>query len=370
MTDDRELLRRYAVDRDEAAFTELVRRHLDLVFSAARRQVGGDLHAAEDVTQAVFADLARKAGRVARHENVAAWLYTSTRYAAAKARRGDQRRRQREQQAAVMNEYATPPVSNPPLEELGAVLDEAMHDLKPADRAAILLRYFQGCDLASVGAALGVREGAAQMRVSRALEKLRRSLARRGVTLSTAALAAALSGQAVISAPAGLATGVAGAVLAEATAAGVGLASTVLNLMNTTTLKVCVAGAAVVASLGTPLALQHRANTRLRAENLALQQQADTLTQLRAENQRLASINLDAEELTRLRQEHLELLRLRSEVGRLRQQVKDSGPPRAALPDPATAPPGTLIPLPDLSTEPLRGPLLSAWFPPASPTRC
>ena len=86
-TDDLELLRRYGTERSEAAFTELVKRHIDLVYSAALRQVSGDMPAAEDVTQAVFVDLARKAPRLGRHTSLAGWLYTSTRFLAAKARR-------------------------------------------------------------------------------------------------------------------------------------------------------------------------------------------------------------------------------------------------------------------------------------------
>src|SRR5436853_3730136 len=84
---DSHLLRRYAEQKSEAAFAELVRRHLDLVYSAAVRQVGGDRHAAKDVAQVVFATLARKAGTVARHPVLTGWLYTTTHLAAAHARR-------------------------------------------------------------------------------------------------------------------------------------------------------------------------------------------------------------------------------------------------------------------------------------------
>ena len=92
MTPDRELLRQYAETRGEEAFAELVRRHLDLVYSAALRQVNGDAHLAQDVAQTVFTDLARKAEALSRRSVVTGWLYTSAHFAAAKAVRTEQRR--------------------------------------------------------------------------------------------------------------------------------------------------------------------------------------------------------------------------------------------------------------------------------------
>ena len=102
--EDSELLRRYAEEGTETVFTEVVRRHVNLVYSAALRQVNGDTHLAQDVTQLVFADLARKAKTLARHRVLAGWLFTSTRYAAAKLVRGEQRRRARETEAKLMRE--------------------------------------------------------------------------------------------------------------------------------------------------------------------------------------------------------------------------------------------------------------------------
>jgi DNA-directed RNA polymerase specialized sigma24 family protein len=84
MTSDPELLARFARSRSEDAFAELVRRHVNLVYSAALRQVGGDPHLAQDVAQTVFSDLARKALALARRTNLSGWLYTSARFAAAK----------------------------------------------------------------------------------------------------------------------------------------------------------------------------------------------------------------------------------------------------------------------------------------------
>ena len=89
MTPDSELLGRYARTRSEDAFAELLRRHVNLVYSAALRQVNGDAHLAKDVSQTVFADLARKAASLARDgdasspKSLTGWLYTSAHFAAA-----------------------------------------------------------------------------------------------------------------------------------------------------------------------------------------------------------------------------------------------------------------------------------------------
>src|ERR1035437_5562021 len=79
MMSDSELLARFARSRSEDAFAELVRRHVNLVYSAALRQVGGDGHLAQDVAQTVFSDLARKAPALARRATLTGWLYTSAR---------------------------------------------------------------------------------------------------------------------------------------------------------------------------------------------------------------------------------------------------------------------------------------------------
>src|SRR5512133_927656 len=107
MNDDAELLRRYGFERDEAAFAELVRRHVNLVYSAALRQLNGDAHLAADATQLVFTDLARKARALAGQRVLAGWLFTSTRYATAKLVRGERRRQARELQAHLMQDLTT-----------------------------------------------------------------------------------------------------------------------------------------------------------------------------------------------------------------------------------------------------------------------
>ena len=164
---DRELLQRYTESRCEASFTELVNRHVDLVYSAALRQVGGDAHLAHDVTQSVFIDLARKAGALSPKAVLAGWLYTSAHYAAAKVVRTEQRWRAREQQANSMRELSVGPTVEPGWEELRPVIDEAMHELNQGERDAVLLRFFEKRQLGKVGAKLGVSEDAARKRVDR-----------------------------------------------------------------------------------------------------------------------------------------------------------------------------------------------------------
>ncbi|HEX2855790.1 MAG TPA: sigma-70 family RNA polymerase sigma factor [Opitutaceae bacterium] len=217
--DDIELLRRYAEKRSEVAFAELVRRHINLVYHAALRQTGGDGSLAEEVTQTVFTDLARKARSLSGRPVITGWLFTSTRFAAAKARRTELRRQTRETAAHVMQEITRDSGAAADWERLRPVIDEVLYELDERDREAVLLRFFEDRPFAEIGERLSLTEDTARVRVARALDKMHTRLARRGVTSTTMALAAALGAQTVLAAPAGLAVAVANTALAAASGA-------------------------------------------------------------------------------------------------------------------------------------------------------
>ncbi len=214
--DDWQLLQDYAQRGSEAAFRALVERHLGFVQAAARRQVN-DSQRAEDVTQAVFILLARKARSFRRDVVLPGWLFRTTRFVAARAARAEQRRQRREQEAFEMQQLHSAESASPALSPL---LDEALARLGERDRNAVLLRFAQDQSLREVGAQLGVSEDAAKKRVSRALEKLRAFFARRGFTLSVAVLAGVLAPHL---APAELVARVAAKALAGGAASGAAL---------------------------------------------------------------------------------------------------------------------------------------------------
>jgi RNA polymerase sigma factor (sigma-70 family) len=198
---DRDLLREYAATNSDATFSRLMARHVNLVYSAAMRQVRN--HAmAQDVTQAVFIVLARKAASLRQETVLAGWLLRAVRYAALDALKIEVRRHVREEEAARMETTDALPDSEVDWPAVAPLLDEALATLKPRDRQAVLLRFFEKRNFGEIGAVLGGNENSARVRVLRAMEKLRRFLLRRGFAVSAVALGSALLGHAVQAAPA------------------------------------------------------------------------------------------------------------------------------------------------------------------------
>ncbi len=171
MAPDNRLLRRYAEEGDEEAFAELVHRYVDLVYSIARRLTQQDAALAQEVSQAVFTDLARKAHALTGHPTLSGWLHTSTRYAAHKALRGEQRRRRHEQEASIMQANDSTTTAGADWEQLQPLLDEAIANLREKDRDVVVLRFFQNKSHREIGDVLGLGEEAARKRVDRALGK-------------------------------------------------------------------------------------------------------------------------------------------------------------------------------------------------------
>jgi RNA polymerase sigma factor (sigma-70 family) len=221
MTDapDAVLLAEFARNDSEAAFAALVERHIGLVYSVALRHTANPQHA-QDITQAVFIVLARKAGALGCKTVLPGWLYHTARLTAANFQRAEARRVRREQEAFMQS---TPEESANDIiwRELSPQLDEAMACLGARERDALVSRYFQNKSVAEVGKFLGLKENAAQKRVSRALDKLRKFFAKRGVVSTAAIIAGAITANSIQAAPAGLAKTISAVAIAKGTAASV-----------------------------------------------------------------------------------------------------------------------------------------------------
>jgi RNA polymerase sigma factor (sigma-70 family) len=312
---DQQLLQDYAARHSEAAFAELVRRHIDLVYSAARRMVC-DSHQAEDVTQAVFVALAQNARQLTHHPVLSGWLHRTTQNLASNAVRTNVRRQTREQEAAAMNELLSAG-SDASWEHIAPHLDAALGELSEPDRDAVLLRYFEKKSAQEMAERLGITDEAAQKRVNRAVERLRGFFAKRGVTVGAGGLVL-ISANAVQAAPIGLAVtistvaAVAGTtiVTTATTAATKAIAMTILQK------TVVIATVAVLAGVGIHKARQV---SQLREQVQSLQQQqAPLLEQLQQVQQQRDDAT---QQLTGIRTDNERLNRSTAELVKLRAQV-------------------------------------------------
>ncbi|MDB6024229.1 MAG: hypothetical protein JWM68_452 [Verrucomicrobiales bacterium] len=207
---DKNLLRQFAENHSEEAFATLVARYVNLVYSVALRHVDSP-HQAEEVTQAVWIILAKKAHGLRHLESLSSWLFETSRLTAANFMRSEIRRTHREQE--VYMQSLSHESESAAWAEISPLLDTAVAGLKEKDRRAVMLRFYEGKTLQDVGDALGTSEDAAFQRVNRAVEKLRQFFTRRGVAFSAAVLVATISANSVQAAPVGLTPSVVGAAL-------------------------------------------------------------------------------------------------------------------------------------------------------------
>ena len=322
MTPDTQLLRGYTEAKSQDAFTELVRRHVNLVYSAALRQVRSP-QLAEEISQSVFTDLARGADKLKPDTILTAWLYQVTRRTAIDVIRRESRRQVRERLAVEMAAMNTSADWN----HIEPLLEDAMEALEEADRAAILLRFFENKSLREVGQSLGTSDDAAQKRVSRAVERLREFFNKRGIGIGAGGLVALISANAVHAAPLALAAQISSATILAGTTIHSSTAAAAAKVLVMTTMQKTIAGAVIVALGGTGI-YQARQAGHLRSQVAAMQREQLSpnaqITQLQQQigwlSNKVAAL-LDENE--QLKRNQTELLKLRGEVRTLRQATNE-----------------------------------------------
>lgn len=308
MSDD-DLIEQFHRMRDEAAFTQLVERHIHWVYSVALRTLSHEENARE-VAQQVFTLLAQKASDVKDGNHLTAWLYRTCRNLCLESIRRDSRRRAREEEAA--ERWVTSPTQDP-WDSIARHLEPAIDALAEPDREAILKRFFENQSLRDVGLALGINESTAQKRVRRALDKLRGILDSRGIQVSSATLSGLLLSHAAPAVPAGWAA----TVVTQSLGTGA-VTLTLLNMIQTMQLKstAMMLGVAVITGSGTYW-FHNQARETLQHENQQLTATNQILVQAQQDLQgKAASLR---QENDRLQKNLVDLHRLRNEATQARQ---------------------------------------------------
>lgn len=307
-SDDTELLREYALRNSETAFATLVSRHLDMVYATALRHVG-DHHQAQEIAQAVFIILARKARSLGPKTVLAGWLFQTARLTAANHMRAEIRRVRREQEACMQSHPSED--SSEAWHQIIPLLNELVGSLREKDRDAIVLRFLQGKEYKEVAATMGGSEAAAQMRVSRALEKLRGMFAKRGVVVTAVMLGGMISACRMQAAPLGMA-----AKVAATAAQGASLTASTLSLVKGT-MKVMAwtkARLAIGASVAALVVVQYHENS-VQARNLAAVRErlGSGQSEFAAQEARITELDQDTASILRIRiSQQEELRRLQS----------------------------------------------------------
>ncbi len=268
MSDDT-LLNEFVEAGNESAFASLVRRHADLVYATARRQVGNEA-LAQEITQNVFIALARKSGALRGSITISGWLYRTTLLESRRMLRAELRRQRRETVAFELGQAAR--TGDSPWASVVPLLDEALTRLREGDRLAVLLRYFEGKPLRDVGQSLGISEDAAQKRVAKSLAELTAFFQRRGFHVScTGAAGAGLFAEAIVAAPLPVVASATQAGLAAAGGAGLsGLSLIAFKIMNLTKLQTAAMWTAVAVLTAMPIAYEAREWQQTRAANADL----------------------------------------------------------------------------------------------------
>ena len=318
---DMDLVREYAARNSEPAFAELVRRHVNLVYSVALRFTGHPQDA-QDVAQAVFVILAQKACGLRAKTILTGWLYETTRFTARRFLRTKVSRQRCEQEAYNMSTF-NDSNSESVWRQLAPLLEEAVTRLSENDRTLVALRYFENKSAAETAALLGIKEWAAHKRAARAIEKLRKFFVQRGVTLSGAAIAGAVSANSIRAAPAGLAAIISATALSGTTTTTAAVVAATKAIAMTILQKTIIT-AALVATVGAGIFEAHQ-NFESQKQIQNLQQQQDSLNgqlaQLQRERddltKRLDGLSAENTQLKSNSNQH-ELLQLRGEVGLLR----------------------------------------------------
>lgn len=324
---DTVLLEEYGRLGSEEAFANLVKRHVNLVYSVALRHAQVPAHA-EEITQAVFVILAQKAGSLGHLQILEGWLHETTRLTALRFLRGERRRQLREQEAYMESSLQTQPDTDA-WKSFAPLLDEGMAQLNSKDRDALILRFFKDRSVREVAEAMGLKENAAQQRILRAVEKLRLFFSRRGVVVPAAAVTAAITAHSVQAAPGMLAQSVTVFAAAKGAAASTSTLTLIKGALKTMawTKSQSTIGAGIIAlSFAAPFILQHAASAKLRAVDDSLRQQAATISSRRTENERLstaaAGASLSQEQVT-------DLQKLRGEMAALQPAAASAAEIRA-----------------------------------------